>query len=126
MTQAFPTADVLGTITGRLLGDIGGVYAVCEYATNGPVWTHQLPRVGRELQAVMRKATPAFEAAIAESEQVTRDNFREWLATWTARYGDTIAVPRLPESSTVNPLTELVDMVGESRVAVIVTDEKAP
>lgn len=55
-TKDFPTADVLSPITGILVvEDIGRVYAVCNWATGESVYTHQLPRIGRELQAAAQQ-----------------------------------------------------------------------
>ena len=73
-TQTFPTADVLSTITGRLMGDIGGVYRVLEFMTGHPVWTHQIPRISREATPVVLAKLPGLQQACEEAEQVTPDH----------------------------------------------------
>jgi hypothetical protein len=120
-TKEFPTADVLSCVTGRLMGDIGGVYEVLNWMTGGSVYTHQIPRISREAQAVMRKLRPDLEAAISEAKQVTPENYREWLAVWTDRYGPTITVPRMDhdQHERIDPLSELVEKVHPDRIVVV-------
>lgn len=92
--QQFDTADVMSVVTGRLMGDIGGVYKVLNWMTGENLFTHQLPRVGREARPVLLAAHPLLQLAIDEAEQVTPENFKEWRQTWEDRYGPTIAVPK--------------------------------
>lgn len=110
-TKEFPTADVLSTVTGRLMGDIGGVYAVLNWMTGESLFTHQLPRVSREMRPVMIAFRPELTAALKEADQVNRDNWREWLATWVARYGKTIAVPKFTADE-----HEQIDALSEAEV----------
>lgn len=93
-TKEFATRDVLSTITGRLMGDIGGVYEVLNWMTGESVFTHQLPRIGREATPVLVATHPALQQAVDEAEQVTQENYQEWRQTWEDRYGPTIAVPK--------------------------------
>lgn len=67
-TKAFPTADVLSSITGRLVGPIGGVDKVINWMTGEDVFTHQLPRICREATPVVLKAHPELAAAVSEAE----------------------------------------------------------
>lgn len=120
-TKAFPTADVLSTITGRLMGEIGGVYRVLEYMTGHPVWTHQIPRISREAQPVVIAAHPTLAQACEEAEHVTPDNYKDWLATWLDRYGPEIAVPRMTadDHENIDPLSELAEKVHPDRIVVV-------
>lgn len=76
-TKAFPTADVLSTITGRLMGEIGGVYEVLNWMTGESVFTHQIPRISREAVPVVLTLHPELRTAIDEAEQVNTENWRE-------------------------------------------------
>lgn len=120
-TKAFPTHDVLSTITGRLIGEIGGVYEMLNWMTGESVYTHQLPRIGREAQALLVSQRPELQQAVEEAEQVTRDNWRQWRAMWETRYGPTIAVPKFTEDTheRIDPLSELAEKVHPSRITVI-------
>lgn len=119
--KEFPTADVLSTITGRLMGDIGGVYKVLSWMTDGPVWTHQLPRIGREAMPVLVNLHPALQKAVDEADQVRPDNWQEWREKWLDRYGPTISVPRFnaDQHEPIDPLSELVEKVHPDRIVTI-------
>ena len=93
-TKEFATADVMSVVTGVLMGKIAGVYEVLNWMTDDELMTHQLPYVGREAGPVIVAAHPSLAVAIEEAQQVTHENCQEWLRTWEARYGATIAVPK--------------------------------
>jgi hypothetical protein len=120
-TKEFPTRDVLSTITGRLMGEIGGVYLVLNWMTGESVYTHQLPRISREAKPVIIALHPELEPTIAEAEQVTQENYLTWRNTWEARYGLTITVPKLTigEHERIDPLSELAEKVSPDKIIVI-------
>ena len=127
-TRAFPTRDVLSTITGRLMGDIGGVYEVLNFMTGESVYTHQLPRLGREALPVVLAAHPELAQAVEESEQVTPENFLYWRGTWEARYGLTIAVPKFTADSheSIDPLSELAQYVHPDKIVIVDVGKAKP
>jgi hypothetical protein len=120
-TQEFPTRDVLSTITGMLMGDIGGVYQVLNWMTGESVFTHQIPRISREAVPVMLKMHPTLQQAIDEAEQVTPENFATWRDTWENRYGPTIAVPKFGADTheRIDPISELAEKVHPDKIATI-------
>lgn len=120
-TKDFPTTDVLSTITGRLMGDIGGVYEVLNWMTGESIYTHQIPRIGREATPVVVGAHPYLAQAVAESKQVTRENYLEWRDLWLKRYGTTIAVPRFDADAHegIDPLSELAEKFHPSQIIVV-------
>lgn len=120
-TKAFPTADVLGAITGRLLGLIDGIYEVLGWMTDGSVWTHQLPRIGKEARPVVLGLHPHLAPVMDEAKRVTPENYQQWLAIWIARYGPEISVPRMTaaEHERIDPLSELAEKVHPDRIMVI-------
>lgn len=119
--EAFPLADVLGTITGRLLGDIGGLYKVCSFMSGEPVWTHQLPRVCQEVQPVVLRQHPQLGPVIAEAEAVTRENWTEMLAGWRERFGETLTLTAMSqdEHESIDPISEAAEMIHPSRILVV-------
>ena len=121
-TKEFATRDVLSTITGRLMGDIGGVYEVLNWMTGESVFTHQLPRIGREAVPVVVAAHPSLQQAIDEAEQVTPENYKEWLQTWEDRYGPTIAVPKFNGDTheNIDPISELAEKVHPDKIMPVV------
>lgn len=117
-TKEFATRDVLSTITGRLMGDIGGVYEVLNWMTGESVFTHQLPRIGREATPVVVAAHPALQQAIDEAEQVNQGNYAQWRQTWEDRYGPTIAVPKFTAATreSIDPMSELAEKVHPDKI----------
>ncbi len=120
-TKQFSTRDVLSTVTGYLIGDIGGVYEVLNWMTGESVFTHQIPRISREAQPIIIAAHPALQKAVEEAEQVTTENFATWRQTWEDRYGPMIAVPRFTADSyeRIDPLSELSEMIHPDRIIVV-------
>lgn len=123
-TKAFPTSAVLSVLTGVLLGKIDGVYEVTTFMAGESVFTHQIPRVSREAVPVILAMHPDLEPVIAEAEQVTPENWQQWLTTWTDRYGDEIAVPimNIAEHERIDPLSELAEIVHPSKIIVASPD----
>lgn len=120
-TKEFATRDVLSTITGRLMGDIGGVYEVLNWMTGDSVFTHQLPRISREAVPVVVAAHPALQQAIDEAEQVTQENYKEWRQTWEDRYGMMIAVPKFGADTheRIDPISELAEHVHPDKIITV-------
>lgn len=121
-TKTFPTAAVLSTITGRLLCDIGGIYEVLNWMTGESVYTHQIPRIGREAEPVILAAHPHLREAVREAEEVTPENWQEWRDRWVERYGPEIAVPKMSaaEHKAIDPITELQAMAPNAKAAIAV------
>jgi len=112
--EAFPTLDVLGAATGRLIADIGGIYKVLSFAAGEDVYTHQLPRVGREFAAHLKTYRPDLLPCFDEAERVTRETYKDIGADWVARFGETIEVRRMGADGhkRINPISELADMMA--------------
>jgi hypothetical protein len=121
-TKEFASCDVLSVVTGRLVGKMGGVYEVLNWMTGESLFTHQLPRVGDEARPVLVAAHPALQQAIDEAEQVTTDNWNEWLQTWQDRYGPTIAVPKFgaADHERIDPMSELAEKIHPDKIIPVV------
>jgi hypothetical protein len=120
-TQPFPTRDVLSTITGRLMGDIGGVYKVLNWMTGESVFTHQVPRICREARPVLITAHPELAITIEEAEEVTQENYLNWREAWEARYGLFLDVPKFAkaEHEAIDPLSELAEGAHPDQIIVV-------
>ncbi len=122
-TKEFPTGDVLSIVTGYLVtpNGIGAVYEVLNWMTGESVYTHQIPRISKEARAVVLVAHPELAEACAEAKQVTRENWQQWLAIWTARYGEKIAVPKFTadEHKRIDPISELAEKVPPEKIIVV-------
>jgi hypothetical protein len=114
-----PTVALASSVTGFLLCDIGEVYRVIEQMTGIAPYTHQLPRMGRELAAHVKQHLPDFpDEGDARDFPVNRETVHAYADALVERFGETVAVPRLV-SDRRDPAAELVDMVGEQRVIVV-------
>jgi hypothetical protein len=117
-TKEFASRDVLSTVTGRLMGEIGGVYEVLNWMTGESLFTHQLPRIAKEARPVLVAAHPLLQQAVDEAEQVNTENFQEWRRTWEDRYGPTIAVPKFGADSheRIDPMSELAEQIHPDKI----------
>lgn len=122
-TKNFPIDAVMSTVTGILVCEdgIGCVYEVLNWMTGESVMTHQIPRISREAQPVLLAMYPEMQAAIDEAEQVNGQNWREWLVTWTGRYGASIAVPvmNIAEHERIDPISELAEHAHPNRILTV-------
>ena len=108
----FATDAVLGASTGRLLGDIGGIYKVLSFMIGRDAYTHDLAFYGRQASKALKAALPDLPV---DAEHVTGDNYRESLATWVKQFGPAIDLPDslrdclADDKSAMQTLTEMVD-----------------
>ena len=118
--KEFPLADVLGAITGVLLGKIGGVYAISEFMSGEPVWTHQLPRVCREICPVVLRQHPHLAPVISEAAEVNPDNWQDKLDGWITQFGATITLVAMTndEHQSIDPLSELAEKIHPDQIIV--------
>lgn len=122
-TKDFPIGAVLSVVTGRLVSEnhMDGIYQVLNWMTGESVYTHQIPRISDEAEPIILAMHPRLAEAKVEAEQVNGENWRDWLATWKARYGETIAVPQMTiaEHERIDPMSELAEMVHPDKIIVI-------
>lgn len=122
-TKEFPLADVMSATTGRLVSPRGiqGVYEVLNWMTGEGVFTHQLPRIGKEAALVVLAAHPQLAQAYIEAKKVNRDNWMEWSATWTERYGETLSVPKMTtgQHERIDPVSELAEKVHPENIIMV-------
>ena len=110
----FATADVLGTSTGRLLGDIGGIYNVISFMIGRDAFTHDLAFYGRPASAALKAALPDLPVK-EDAEHVNGQNYRDCLAAWVKQFGPEIDLPDslrdclADDKSAMHTLTEMVD-----------------
>lgn len=106
----FPTTVVITLYTGRLCCNIQDVCEALNYLTGEDVFTHQIPRVLREVQPFMLEMFPQLERTIKEAESIaSEDTLLEWRSIWNMRYGAEMTLPKLPSErhEKINPIDEL-------------------
>ncbi len=120
----FHVGDILSLMTGTLVSPdgIGGVHRLAEHMAGGPVWTHQLPRVGREAEPVLRAAFPALAAIEVPTEwgDDPRAAVLAWVADVAVTHGAEHTVPTLGVDHTdIDPVSELRMMRPDMPVVVV-------
>lgn len=117
----FPTHAVLGTSTGRLLGDIGGIYSVITFLIGRPAYTHDLAYYGRSAASALKSAMPTLPGK-DDTEHVTKDNYRDCLAAWERQFGTEIDLPDSLRDSLAddkNAMETLTEMVDPKKIIVV-------
>jgi hypothetical protein len=110
----FPTHAVLGTSTGRLLGDIGGIYSVISFLIGRDAYTHDLAFYGRRAEAAIKAVRPDLPGP-DDAEHVTKDNYKNCLAAWEKQFGNEIDLPDslrdclADDKNTIETLSEIID-----------------
>lgn len=79
VTKSFHLGDILSVTHDRLVSPrhIEGVYDILSFMSGEPVWTHQLPRIGREAKPILIAALPWLSGI--DGAEVTPENWRQWL-----------------------------------------------
>jgi hypothetical protein len=83
-----------------------------------PVWTHQLPRVGREAQKVLLTWFPWLAEVMEESKAITEENYKTISDEWVDRYGARASVPRMSidQHERIDPFSELAEKVHPDKI----------
>ena len=122
-TREFHLGDILSITTGRLVSPrhIEGVYDILGWMTGESLFTHQLPRAGRECVGPLLAQHPDLSAVVAPDDFGGKDDVDQWLAEQVAIYGETRqVVPLPPEDHTyIGPITELHKMAPHVEVIAI-------
>jgi hypothetical protein len=114
MTQEFPTTAVITAATGRLCCPMDDVYRILKFLVGEDVYTHQIPRVMREVEPWLKKRheecrlaaenIPALEGLlrVMEPQQAIRQ--------WIEKLGlpETLAVEPIPmdDHTSIDPVVE--------------------
>lgn len=122
-TREFPSLAVGSAALGIALRDgltYSDVQEISEHVLGHPVWTHEIPSTGPEVDRRIREQFPLMP---------TREDARaDWQATAakiTAAYGKTMTVKRGNQKRARDPISTAVDMMGgPSKVIVVSTGAK--
>jgi hypothetical protein len=119
-TREVPLGVALSVGTGiALCDDFSAVHELIEWMVGEPTWTHQLPRVGLECKEWMKRCDPRIAAL--KKDEITPENWREWLAGIEAEWGPTVTLHRMPgdDHTHIDPLTEGVEIFGEPPIVIV-------
>lgn len=119
----FPTHAVLSTCTGRLMGDIGGVYQVMSFLLGRDAYTHELAHYGKQAAEALRTAHPELPSG-DDFDHVNGENYADVLALWESKLGPTVDLDAsLSEclADDRNALDTLKEMKPDAVIAAVVS-----
>ena len=122
--KSFPLSEVLSITTGKLLCDIKQIYILLSYLTGDEVYTHQIPRLCREVEAWILSQYPQLKEINAT--EINKTNWQEKLAELEKTYGITVTLIPMPreDHTHIDPIEELRAMVGDEKVVVVDLGER--
>jgi len=116
--KLFHLGDVLTVTTGKLVSrrHMEGIYDILNFMTRDNLFTHQLPRAGRECAPALLEQHP--QLAAVTGDDVTPENHAAWLEAQCAEFGEELLVQRLSEHAHeyIDPLSELAEKVHPSKI----------
>jgi hypothetical protein len=108
MKRTFKLEEVLSAIRGTLLCEIGKVYEVLNFLTGVSIYTHQIPRAGRECQVAVFEQVPFLQEINIEG--INPDNWKERLTEIKAKYPNEIELSPVSTYSPIDPIEEMIQM----------------
>ena len=117
------TEIVVSSISGRLLCEIGEVYAFLDWFLHAKLFTHQLPGAGLFARPYVLKQLPKLKIWVeeAEREDFNSENWQKFRNAMLVDIGEEIEVCRLPPRTyrQCDPLKELQEMAPHSQIIVV-------
>lgn len=92
----FNIGTVLSISHSRLLTEICNVYEILNYMLDDNLFTHQLPRAGRFCQKFVIAEHPQLEKWDSFNEQITTENWKEYLGKAKAMFGEELEISKVP------------------------------
>lgn len=129
-TRQFHIGAIVSAATGILMPTpgyshpIAAVYEILNFMTGDSLFTHQLPRVGREVQPYLLEQHPFLRDVC--NEDIAGDKCTAALKALVEAHGEFLPVrPMHPEDhEVIDPIAELVHMNPTAQVIVINADDE--
>lgn len=119
-TKQFHLGDILSVTTGRLVSPrhMSGIYDILNWMTSESLFTHQLSRVSREADPVLKKFHPWLSDINDEFES---SQVEAWLSDQVAKYGEMHAVPKMSvdEHERIDALSELAEKIHPDKIIIV-------
>lgn len=117
----FDLGDILSVTTGKLVSPrhIAGVYDILNFMTGESLFTHQLPRVGREASPVLLAQHP--QLADIDHSSVGPGKWEAWLAEQVAKYGAKLPVRpmNIDQHERIDPMSEAAEIFPPDKIVVV-------
>lgn len=114
--REFHLAAILTVTHDVLLCQMDSVYEIFAFMAGEPVWTHQLPRVGKEAAPAILRQHP--QLAEIDASGVNADNWSPWLLEQIERYGEKLSIDPMTadDHERIDPMSELAEKVHPDRI----------
>lgn len=117
-TKTFKIEEVLSAVKGTLLCDMGKVYEVLNFLTGDNLYTHQLPRAGKECRPHVYKQHPFLESI--DVSDIDRKNWQEKLTAIKSKHPNEITLIQIGDFAHKDPIQEASEMLGGSDKIIII------
>lgn len=121
MSKQFSDATILSCMTGWVLVDFGDIHECLEVLAGGPVWTHQMPSLFKEIRPAMQVAFP--DLATVDISGISPETFPAWKAAHPELYANSREVKPLGDY-TSHPLAAFEPGGTLAHMAVSVVETK--
>ncbi len=108
MKKTFKLEVVLSSVFGILLCDIGEVYKCLNFLTGENIYTHQIPRAGKECQAPVVEQHPFLKTI--DLSGINPSNWKSRLSEIKADFPDEIELVPVTSYTPKNPIIEILEM----------------
>lgn len=122
--KTFKIEEVLSAVKGYLLCDMGKVYEVLNFLTGDNLYTHQLPRAGRECAPHVFKQHPFLESI--DLSIVNTYNWKQVVADIKSKHPNEIELQKIEGIAHVDPIEEAIQMKGKDNVIVVKPEDPCP
>ncbi len=93
MSKQFSDAAIVSCMTGWALVEFSDIHECLEVLAGGPVWTHQIPSLLKDIRPAMDAAFP--DLAAVDISGITPETFAEWKAAHPELYANSREVKAL-------------------------------
>lgn len=112
----FPTNVVITALTGLLLCELGEMYEVYSFLIGRPVYTHEIPTVGRLVAPHIVSQLPQLDGL--DVSNVNRDTARSEIARFAKLFGCSLPLSPIGWNTVADrtPWETLADIIGDDNV----------
>lgn len=86
---------ILTVVTGVLMTSMDDVYKVMSLAIGRELFTHELPYYHKRVVDMLVTEYPELSGPVSQKDSITKENYREFLWSWTDILPLTYIVPRI-------------------------------
>lgn len=117
----FNIGIVLSISHSKLLTEVGNVYEILNYMLDDNLFTHQLPRAGRFCQKFVVAEHPQLEKWDDFNEQITPENYKEYLEKAKAMFGEELEISKVPGGvwTYKEPVEEAQEHFAKENISVV-------